>query len=206
MLPIPLSSHADNAIQIQQPLIWICSGAELLLLATQQDVFPVSPSTSRLVESVLCPTTHHPNLHVSRFSLLGLGLVVFGSLLRLTCFRRLGNLFTFDLTIFPTHSLVTSGPYAYVRHPAYTGTLSMCLGVALVNLTPGSWVAECGVLGRGLPSVLLRAAGTAAWFGWWLAVGFTRCRSEDAELRKKFGTQWEEYASRVKSWFVPGLL
>lgn len=159
-----------------------------------------------MIRQTICPSTRSPYLHVSYFALLGASLVVFGSLLRLTCFRKLGSLFTFDLTILPTHSLVTGGPYGYVRHPAYTGTLSMCLGMALINLTPGSWVAECGILGRGDISTFLKILGASVWFSWWVAVGVTRCRAEDAELRKKFGAEWEQYSMQVRSWFVPGIL
>lgn len=192
--------------QVQQPLIWLCAGAELLLLFDRYGLLPLSPSSSHTFHRTICPPTSTPNIHVSAPALLGIALVVFGSLLRLTCFQKLGALFTFDLTIFPAHSLITSGPYAYVRHPAYTGTLSMSFGMAFINLTAGSWVAECEVLGHGLPSAALRLLGATAWMAWWFAVGFTRCRAEDAELRKKFGTEWEVYAKQVQAWFVPGLL
>src|SRR2546430_664453 len=30
------------------------------------------------------------------------------------------------------HELITSGPYAFVRHPIYTGLLTMCVATALV--------------------------------------------------------------------------
>jgi protein-S-isoprenylcysteine O-methyltransferase Ste14 len=139
-------------------------------------------------------------------TVIGASLVIFGSLLRLTCYRTLGQLFTFDLTILPKHTLITTGPYAYVRHPAYTGSLSMILGLALVNLTPGSWITEAGLLGHGKLGFAIRLLGGAAWWCWWLAVGLRRCRAEDAELRKTFGKQWGDYASRVPYWFVPGIL
>ncbi|KIP06869.1 hypothetical protein PHLGIDRAFT_13625 [Phlebiopsis gigantea 11061_1 CR5-6] len=197
---------APLIMKIQQPVLWICTAAELVLLFAAQDMLPLPPWSGQLIRQTICPASQSPNLHVSYLSLLGLAFVMFGSLLRLTCFRRLGNLFTFDLTIFPTHNLVKSGPYAYVRHPAYTGTLSMCLGIALINLTTGSWVDECGILGRGTVSAVLRVLGVAVWYVWWIAVGFTRCRSEDAELKKKFGGEWDQYSKEVRAWFVPGLL
>ena len=59
---------------------------------------------------------------------IGFGIVAAGTLLRLTCYRYLGTLFTFDLTLFPKHTLVTAGPYGFVRHPAYLGSLLVFLG------------------------------------------------------------------------------
>ncbi|PSR70446.1 hypothetical protein PHLCEN_2v13697 [Hermanssonia centrifuga] len=147
-----------------------------------------------------------PSIYVTPLTTLGVVLMIFGSVLRLTCFSKLGKLFTFDLTILPSHTLITSGPYAYVRHPAYTGTLSMSLGLALINFTRGSWVTECGVVGHGMTGIGIRSMVACAWFGWWVAVGIKRCESEDAELRKMFGKEWDTYASTVRAWFVPGLI
>ena len=66
--------------------------------------------------------------------LTGLALVAAGTLLRLTCYRCLGPLFTFDLTLFPKHTLITSGPYSIVRHPADLGSLLVFLGQNAVVL------------------------------------------------------------------------
>lgn len=192
-------------MQLQQPLTWLLAAADVSIVLAQQSIIAIPDAARHLIEETLCGG-HLPSLHVTPASVAGLVLVAFGSLVRLTCFRRLGTLFTFDLTILPTHNLITNGPYAWVRHPAYTGTLSMCLGIALVNLTPGGWLVESGVLGRGSFAAGLRALGAAVWFGWWLAVGMRRCRAEDAELKKKFGSEWDVYASRVRYWYIPGVL
>ncbi|KAJ7800952.1 hypothetical protein B0H14DRAFT_3113833 [Mycena olivaceomarginata] len=58
----------------------------------------------------------------------------------------LGELFTFDLTIHPRHHLITSGLYAKVRHPAYTGSLIIIAGLAFSQLSPGSCLWELGPL------------------------------------------------------------
>ena len=179
---------------------------EVLLCLNDNNIFGLPPPTSSALNRVICPIPTGSRTYVSTLSLLGLSLILFGSILRLVCFRKLGNLFTFDLTMFPAHTLVTSGPYAYVRHPSYTGTLALCTGLALVNLSAGSWMVECGILGRGAISTVVRVLGPSAWMTWWFAVGVTRCRSEDEELKKKFGVQWDTYAAHVKAWFVPGLL
>jgi len=46
---------------------------------------------------------------------IALVLGVSGALVRLECFKALGPMFTFTLTIQPEHRLVQHGPYAYVR-------------------------------------------------------------------------------------------
>ncbi len=125
-------------------------------------------------------------------------------------------MFTFDLTLLPKHKLVTNGPYAYVRHPAYAGSLLVLAGLGLADLSPGGWVAECISSGRPTDGVFTASSiagsvawawiGFAVWYAWWTAVGLRRARMEDAALRKEFGTEWEAYSRDVPSWFFPGLL
>jgi len=195
---------APTVMKIQQPLIWLCAFAELAIILTHPIAASLPSCISHFAPQVF--TAKATQVYTTPTTLLGVSFVIIGSILRLTCFRALGQLFTFDLTILPKHTLVTSGLYAYVRHPAYTGSLAMILGLALVNLTSGSWVTESGLLGRGSVGAFLRGLGGAAWWIWWLAVGFKRCRSEDAELRKTFGKEWDDYAARVQYWFVPWVI
>ncbi|THH31352.1 hypothetical protein EUX98_g2832 [Antrodiella citrinella] len=223
---------ASSVIQAQQPIVWICTLADLILILSQQSLFPLPRVASSTIQSAICPfpssgasigTLSHsssilnatlssspsasPHIHATTLSLCGLLLVMFGTFLRFTCYRTLGSLFTFDLTIQPKHKLITAGPYAFVRHPAYSGSLSVMLGLALINLTQGSWIAECGVLGFGSDLVggVVRTALFVAWYTWWLAVGVHRAELEDGELRKLFGKEWETYSKSVRCWFVPGV-
>jgi protein-S-isoprenylcysteine O-methyltransferase Ste14 len=192
--------------QTQKPLVWIFTVAELLLFATTHNIFSLSLRLNAQLNHALCPSPSFSHSYVSPLALLGVALIVPCSILRLVCFRKLGPLFTFDLVVFPTHKLITSGPYQYLRHPSYTGTFFMCIGLALFNLAPGSWAVGCGIVGRSAFSTVLRVLMPTAWIAWWLAVGVIRCRTEDEEMRKKFGAEWEAYASRVKMWMIPGIL
>jgi protein-S-isoprenylcysteine O-methyltransferase Ste14 len=67
----------------------------------------------------------------------GIGVVtlVAGSLLRRHCWRLLGASFTGDVRAEPGQRVVTTGAYAYLRHPSYTAGILMNigLGVALGN-------------------------------------------------------------------------
>lgn len=79
--------------------------------------------------------------------------------------------------------LVVTGPYRFIRHPAYLGMLVAFLGIALAAR---SWL--------GLLSVFV-FMGPGTWL---------RAAREERMLRQKFGETWVEYASRTGS-ILPGL-
>ncbi len=80
------------------------------------------------------------------------------------------------------HRLATTGPYAAVRHPQYVGFLLIMAGFLL------QW-----------PTLL-----TLVMFPV-LAFAYTRlARSEEREVRKEFGTAYEQYAAATPG-FVPRL-
>lgn len=81
------------------------------------------------------------------------------------------------------HILVTSGPFAWMRHPIYTamGLLMVALSIAF------------GHTAHLLVAVPIFALGT------WL-----RIREEERLLRDAFGAAYDAYAGRVKR-FVPGV-
>ena len=81
------------------------------------------------------------------------------------------------------HQLVESGPFAWVRHPIYTGLalLTLAIAVAYGHLSQ-LWI--------GAPIYAL---------GTWL-----RVTEEERLLRAMFGPAYDAYAARVKR-FVPGI-
>lgn len=132
--------------------------------------------------------------------------MAFGTFIRLRSYEALGSLFTFDLCIKPEHRLVTSGPYSFVRHPAYLGSLCLMAGLTFVGLTHGSWIIECAV-GSDRSGAMF--ATQCVWISWWVytaGVGYTRAVAEDEQMRNRFGEEWERYAMKVRHWFVPGLV
>jgi len=82
------------------------------------------------------------------------------------------------------HALVTTGPFAWIRHPIYTAMFLMMIAMAI----------GLGHMARLLIAVPLYALGTAI-----------RVRIEERLLRTAFGSAYDEYANRVKR-FIPGVL
>ncbi len=62
---------------------------------------------------------------------IGVVLVAIGGTLRIWPVYVLGNRFSGLVAIQPDHALVTTGPYAFIRHPSYLGLLIGALGWAL---------------------------------------------------------------------------
>lgn len=108
--------------------------------------------------------------------LLTAGLVAFATWLAWGAFRALGAQWSIRARVLPGHALVTSGPYAHVRHPIYAAIGAMLLATGLA-------ISQGFAL---LGGMLAYGAGTAI-----------RVRSEEALLRAAFGEAFTEYASRV---------
>lgn len=68
--------------------------------------------------------------------LVGVALLVGGSLLRRHCWRMLGASFTGDVRAMADQEVVTRGAYAFLRHPSYTAGIVMNTGVGVAL---GSW-------------------------------------------------------------------
>lgn len=185
-------------IQIQQFITWGWAIFEVLYYL--RVVVPITSPTP-FVTSIIC-LPPQPNIRLTPSFVIGVIAVILGTYIRLDCFKTLGQLFTFDLTIHPEHKLVTSRFYAYVRHPAYTGSLLLVFGLAFSHLTRGSWMRECGPLRASSSAIVV----WALWWLWTLSVGISRADAEDKQMRKLFPEEWDAYAAAVHWWFFPGLI
>ena len=96
--------------------------------------------------------------------------------------RTIGRNWSAIVTLKQDHELVTSGPYALVRHPIYTGLLFGFLGSAIAL---GQW--------RGLLAVAI----------FYLAA-LRKYRLEERWMRERFGLAYDAYRARVKA-LVPFL-
>ena len=77
---------------------------------------------------------------------------------------------------------VTDGPFRYVRNPIYLAGITLLLGVGLLY-------SPCRAMDVGLPLLLLLYFHVAV------------VRVEEPELRRRFGSGYEDYCEWVPRWF-----
>lgn len=106
----------------------------------------------------------------------GLGLVMWG---RLALGRNYFVSTGLGAQVFTDQTLITQGPYAYVRHPMYLGLILAACGSALVYATWTTLLFACFA-----PGIIVRA------------------RREEAVLAVEFGEAWQDYCKRVPA-FIP---
>ena len=105
----------------------------------------------------------------------GLALLVAGLAFAAWARVHLGRNWSGTVTIKEDHELIRSGPYAYVRHPIYTGILTAVIGTAVCSAT--------------LRTALGLAIITAALI--------VKSRTEERFMRKAFPGQYEKYCEEV---------
>lgn len=112
----------------------------------------------------------------------GLMLVVAGTALHVIARRHLGVQWTSEVTVLERQALVTTGPYAVVRHPLYLAASLMAVGTVLAHPSAATLCLAVGFLG-----------GVAL-----------KIRAEDHALRTAFDARHDDYAARVPA-IVPRL-
>ena len=112
---------------------------------------------------------------------IGVLMIVLGSLLRRYCWRTLGEYFTGDVRAKPNQPVVNTGPYRLVRHPSYTAGMIMFIGIGLAL---GSWL-----------SFALLTIATIATYSYRVAV-------EERALLETIGGPYEAYMKERKR-FIP---
>lgn len=88
---------------------------------------------------------------------------------------HLGANWSGTVTVKQGHELIQSGPYAFVRHPIYTGLLTALIGTAMAV---GEWRAVIAVL------IVLWALGR-------------KLALEERWMREVFGAAYDQYCARV---------
>ena len=108
----------------------------------------------------------------------GAGLIAAKGILTVWSIRTLGAAYSYHLGGSAEGGLVTTGPYAWCRHPLYAARLFATAGIPLAF---GAWACLAAFLAADL-----------------LIIGF-RIRSEEDVLEGKFGAAYAEYRRRVPS-------
>jgi protein-S-isoprenylcysteine O-methyltransferase Ste14 len=114
---------------------------------------------------------------------IGAAVTAVGLLFSVWARSHLGKNWSQAVTVKEGHELITSGPYALVRHPIYTGLLLAFIGSAVAR---GEW--------RGLLAVALVFG--ALW---------NKLRLEEKWMRAEFGESYEAYSRRAAA-LVPYII
>lgn len=133
----------------------------------------------------------------------GTALAITGGLIRWWCYRTLGRFFTFQLSVREGQHIITTGPYAVIRHPAYTAGLAEIIGLLILHGSTNSWLRYSGALDiPGLKVIVL------AWLAeitlLMISVVF-RVSHEDEVLKSAFRDEWEAWAEGVRYRLIPGV-
>lgn len=159
-------SRATAKDRFTLPLLWMVIGASIFAGLFLRAAFP-----------------HGRLPHAQAFYVIGLVLFVLGLIVRWVAIIHLGRFFTVNVAIAEDHRLITTGPYRFVRHPSYTGTLLVFLGFGLCMLNIFS-----------LAAVFLPIAAAFLW----------RMHVEEEALRGAFAERYRSYAA--KTWrLIPWL-
>lgn len=118
-----------------------------------------------------------------KWTLLGLGLMICGTIFRVWCIRVLGKFFTATVTTQDNQQIITTGPYKFIRHPSYTGAFIAAVGSSLFM--------------HAFTAVLLQVLilGTVYYF---------RIKAEEETLIREFGDEYRNYQARTRK-IVPGI-
>jgi protein-S-isoprenylcysteine O-methyltransferase Ste14 len=145
------------------------AGAGFVMLFNQQ--ISLGPLESRLLPD--SPVIAWAGL---AFTVLGIGVMAWSRI-------ALGRNWSAAVTIKQDHELVSSGPYAIVRHPLYSGVLLAMLGTGI----------SFGKL-RGFIAFLLTL------LGWWL-----KSKTEERFMLEQFGARYRHYQQQSRA-LIPWLL
>ncbi len=167
-------SISSKSTKRQEPNLARLFHLTLMILASVllfTNVFPAPFLQSRIV----------PDSTAS--DLAGLTLTLAGCFLAVWARVFLGGNWSALVTLKKDHTLIRSGPYAFVRHPIYSGLLLGMLGTAIAS----------GEV-RGFLAVALALF---AWLG--------KSQVEEQFMTDQFGAEYREYQHRVKR-LIPFLL
>ncbi|MGH8428446.1 MAG: methyltransferase family protein [Gammaproteobacteria bacterium] len=111
----------------------------------------------------------------------GIALMLIGVAFRWYAIRVLGKYFTRDVATRADQQVVESGPYRWIRHPSYSGTLITVLGFGLATT---NWLALI-----------------AAVLGTLIGLGY-RVHVEEHALCETLGEPYRDYMRRIRR-FIP---
>jgi len=185
MQTYPLALNIISGCWILFAVIWL-----LAAFATKQSVYRESRAQRlRYIIPLLLgwfllakghrlsdPLNHRVIPHLDALAWIGAVLCIAGLLVCIWARFTLGRNWSGVVTLKGGHELITSGPYALVRHPIYTGLLSM-------------FVATVIVLGHVAGIIAIPFVFVSFW---------VKLRYEEKLMLEKFPNEYAAYQQRVK--------
>src|SRR5580704_11190379 len=110
-------------------------------------------------------------------------LLTAGIVLRIWSIVHLGRFFTVDVAIQEGQRVIQDGPYRFVRHPSYSGSMLALVGLACLTF---NWLGFAVIIGCSFLAYTLRIS------------------VEEKVLLKSLGEEYRQYAERTKR-LVPGI-
>ena len=110
-------------------------------------------------------------------------IAIVGLLITLWARFTLGSNWSGTVTFKENHELITRGPYAFVRHPIYTGMLTMLFGTALISQ-------------HAFGFIIVAVATLALWL---------KSLDEERMMMKHFPDDYPSYKRRVRA-LIPFIL
>ena len=130
-------------------------------------------------------------------------LCLIGTATKLLSQHTLGYMYNSSLNLRPAHRLVTNGPYAFVRHPGYSGAVMSVIGLAMAHAAEPSYFTTCGIMRVGYA----RAVWTwIIWSGAWCISLVVRATKEDEMLAERFGVEWKHWKWNVSKRLIPWVI
>ncbi|HYW26452.1 MAG TPA: isoprenylcysteine carboxylmethyltransferase family protein [Terriglobales bacterium] len=120
---------------------------------------------------------------IGRAAWIGVLLAAAGLVVRAWSMRTLGQAYSRTLRTATGQRLVATGPYRWVRHPGYLGSIAVWVGASLAF---HSWL-----------SALIVAVIMLLAYGW-------RIQAEERMLMDHFGDDYRSYAARTAR-LIPGI-
>jgi protein-S-isoprenylcysteine O-methyltransferase Ste14 len=189
-----LATYIGQARDGQRRLMGVL-GESLLLLRRSTNVasedrwtkqFFVAVALVGLIGAYLLAAREPPlRAYADNWWTLGLGAIMTlsGIAIRSWAVWTLGRFFRREVTIEPGQPLIRSGPYRWVRHPAYAGNL---LSYAGLGLAFGSWASAALLFTAALIGVL------------------PRIRVEESALQRAYGDPYRRYRATTAG-LIPGV-
>jgi protein-S-isoprenylcysteine O-methyltransferase len=110
-------------------------------------------------------------------------LLVAGIALRIWSIIHLGRFFTVDVAIQEGQRVIQDGPYRFVRHPSYSGSVLALVGLACLTF---NWLGFVVIIACSLVAYTLRIS------------------VEEKVLSESLGEEYRKYAERTKR-LIPGI-